>query len=134
MSTWRQIAFKLPPKPLLHFQITLRGTGNLFAPKRNEPTLVMIPIKLDLRWGSIELRDAFCWNTRASGQTPLDFALTTCRDLALPDAFAEYMATEIQSQIDQKSKVCGHYTGGLFYIAAVIMLTRGAFFRLHIFP
>jgi hypothetical protein len=72
----------------------------------------MIPIKLDLRWGSIELRDAFCWNTRSSGQTPLTFARTTCRDLVLPDAFAEHMAAEIQSQIDLKSQVCEPWMRG----------------------
>jgi hypothetical protein len=62
----------------------------------------LVPIRLDIFSGSVQFRDAFCWNRR-SEVSPLQFAQATCRDLLLPMHVADIMAASISEQLSAHS-------------------------------
>ena len=77
------LSFKMPLTPALDFNV--------------------VPIRLDVRVGSIELRDAFCWHRHRQNSAPSDFAAQLCRDLLLPTRVADSVADAISAQLAAKS-------------------------------
>jgi len=68
----------------------------------------LIPIRLDLSFGSWRLRDSFLWNPNEKSITPQIFAHKLCLDLDFPDFFEPHIAqsiiTQVQRAMENKSK------------------------------